>query len=627
MANIIIDKLHQILKRRIDPDNTNSDYYEIWPKVLIEDVYTDTSMSTNLISELEYIKRLIDDSLSYNIPVLSVNGRTGNVVITKNDMGLRYVNNTSDASKPISNPQQAALDLYRQQLLLQIASLSTSAEEYSDHIANHNNPHNVTKMQMGLGNVENISIVTTVNDAITTHDTSSTAHADIRTQLTTAINDINALTSQIANIITTIQPQINSSITTEINAHNNNIGSHQYLLNRLASAEETLSDIITNYQNWGGAENVVNKTNVINETNKNSDTLYPTLDAISNYITGIAQNPGKILDVQYRFSSNALAIYDEGTLYMVQNYIDNSNQYPALIYNNGTEVISIPTVPLNGLLSDMVITYSQFPVDDDWFAQIGANNALNVTANYDGKSGALQAYQNGVLYNYPIFSPTTYTNDYWGFKILDSEPDGNYDFNSDFTYRNGCYFVRNMTITSLGNIGIVLYNNGTITRFPIDLPIVDRLCAAIADNETGLTAASAGLENGTGIVFIKDLNLRAPNLGIAGVRYFNNNSRVWDFPFMNPTILSQTYTNTPTTEDLVMPFNGMQFESIIAVQAAISGLSVGASTRPLSATYTYNLNYTGAYITGVTFHFVHGAGLSYVNWDLLVIGTGHVDET
>lgn len=42
--------------------------------------------------------------------VSSVNGRTGAVVLAKNDVGLNNVNNTADANKPISNSTQAALD-------------------------------------------------------------------------------------------------------------------------------------------------------------------------------------------------------------------------------------------------------------------------------------------------------------------------------------------------------------------------------------------------------------------------------------------------------------------------------------------------------------------------------------
>ena len=42
--------------------------------------------------------------------VISVNGRTGEVVLTKTDVGLSNVDNTSDKNKPVSTAQQTALD-------------------------------------------------------------------------------------------------------------------------------------------------------------------------------------------------------------------------------------------------------------------------------------------------------------------------------------------------------------------------------------------------------------------------------------------------------------------------------------------------------------------------------------
>ena len=65
--------------------------------------------------------------------------------VTKAQVGLGNVDNTADLAKPISVAQQAALDLKAEKA-------STEA-----HIANTSNPHKVTKAQVGLGNVDNTS--------------------------------------------------------------------------------------------------------------------------------------------------------------------------------------------------------------------------------------------------------------------------------------------------------------------------------------------------------------------------------------------------------------------------------------------------------------------------------------
>ena len=50
------------------------------------------------------------DKVDNTDAVSSVAGRTGNVVLNKNDVGLNNVDNTSDLNKPISNATQTALD-------------------------------------------------------------------------------------------------------------------------------------------------------------------------------------------------------------------------------------------------------------------------------------------------------------------------------------------------------------------------------------------------------------------------------------------------------------------------------------------------------------------------------------
>jgi hypothetical protein len=51
------------------------------------------------------------EMLSPTAGVTSVNGQSGTVVLTKTDIGLGNVDNTADSDKPVSAPQQTALDL------------------------------------------------------------------------------------------------------------------------------------------------------------------------------------------------------------------------------------------------------------------------------------------------------------------------------------------------------------------------------------------------------------------------------------------------------------------------------------------------------------------------------------
>ena len=96
--------------------------------------------------------------------------------VTKDEVGLGNVDNTSDLNKPISNATQQALnqkadqdsfDLlssfvgYTPQTLIVSNPTQTAInavqDNLDDHIGDNQNPHDVTKEQVGLGNVDNTS--------------------------------------------------------------------------------------------------------------------------------------------------------------------------------------------------------------------------------------------------------------------------------------------------------------------------------------------------------------------------------------------------------------------------------------------------------------------------------------
>lgn len=72
--------------------------------------------------------------------------------VTKEQVGLGKVDNTSDLEKPISIAVQEALN----NIKIDATGYATK-EELTNHINDRNNPHNVTKEQIGLGNVNNTS--------------------------------------------------------------------------------------------------------------------------------------------------------------------------------------------------------------------------------------------------------------------------------------------------------------------------------------------------------------------------------------------------------------------------------------------------------------------------------------
>ena len=91
------------------------------------------------------------------------------------------------------------------------ANIDNVAADLSAHEQDTNNPHDVTKAQVGLGNVDNTSDTdkpvsnaqaTAINNAVSEHNTSDTAHSNLFSQYRTSANQDNIdsnLQSQITN--------------------------------------------------------------------------------------------------------------------------------------------------------------------------------------------------------------------------------------------------------------------------------------------------------------------------------------------------------------------------------------------------------------------------------------------
>ena len=76
-------------------------------------------------------------------PISHVSDSTNPHSVTKSQVGLGNVDNTSDAAKPISSSAQAQFD--------------STNNNLTAHTSSTSNPHAVTKAQVGLGNADNTS--------------------------------------------------------------------------------------------------------------------------------------------------------------------------------------------------------------------------------------------------------------------------------------------------------------------------------------------------------------------------------------------------------------------------------------------------------------------------------------
>ena len=90
------------------------------------------------------------DAITVNGTAQTVEDKTAKIIVNKSTVGLGNVNNTSDNDKPVSSAQASAIADAKQ--------AGTTAQANLDaHIDNKENPHEVTKAQVGLSDVDNTS--------------------------------------------------------------------------------------------------------------------------------------------------------------------------------------------------------------------------------------------------------------------------------------------------------------------------------------------------------------------------------------------------------------------------------------------------------------------------------------
>lgn len=134
--------------------------------------------------------------------------------VTKAQVGLGNVNNTSDLSKPISTATQTALDLKANQTTTYTKTetddlINTVESDLIAHATNLSNPHAVTKAQVGLGNVDNTSDL----DKVVSNATQTALNLKANQATTYTKTEVNAL-------VTAVDSDLDTHVANTSNPHN-----------------------------------------------------------------------------------------------------------------------------------------------------------------------------------------------------------------------------------------------------------------------------------------------------------------------------------------------------------------------------------------------------------------------
>ena len=229
----------------------------------LNDIYVDESLTEKLAGNLQDLHDKIigmTNSLNKEAPVRSVNGKRGDVLLTKADFGLGNVDNTSDMDKPVSNPFKSYVDSeYQSKIKEKYDDMNSNLAPYQFHIIGNagfpitNNPH-VVLLKNGIyhnGELIYLDPATFVDpsvvaDNINTHNEDRSAHTILMKLVdrnSSTYRAIIQLEDKISDFLVTMTDQVRDVIDAPLSAHNTNNNSHQALLDSINKQFLRISEI------------------------------------------------------------------------------------------------------------------------------------------------------------------------------------------------------------------------------------------------------------------------------------------------------------------------------------------------------------------------------------------------
>lgn len=199
-------KILYILQDENNPYGSEVD--TVFPQTVFDQVIDNQSATNKTLREViaDLRQEIITGGTgSIVFPVNSVQGRRGDVVLTKEDIGLDHVNNTTDMEKPLSDNQRSSVQIMINNAIAEVEHPRTHSGELVDfdelveHLTKTDNPHSVTFSQINArGDATNH-----ISSLISNHNNSASAHQDLRESLRN-------LQQEIASTDTTVNEKIDA---------------------------------------------------------------------------------------------------------------------------------------------------------------------------------------------------------------------------------------------------------------------------------------------------------------------------------------------------------------------------------------------------------------------------------
>lgn len=261
----ILDKNAYILDDEKNPEKSKSTMVHL--KTSIDQVYDPLTVNGDSLRTI--LDRLKSDILSGGVgnlvfPVTSVNGNTGDVVISKNDIGLDQVTNISEEDRELNDNQRNSV-----QAMIEAYEFTQDNSLLLNHIADQNNPHNISIDTLNQNN----NLTNFIQSFIDSHNADGTSHG-FQSRLT-----------QIENSITSNNRSIESNIDNVRGAlisHETDNDAHAEVLRH----KENISDRTDEFSE-GSSNNYPSTLGVVNYVENRLDRFYDESNIPLEWISGI----------------------------------------------------------------------------------------------------------------------------------------------------------------------------------------------------------------------------------------------------------------------------------------------------------------------------------------------------
>lgn len=587
----IIDRIHEILIRRIDINNPDSDYYEIYPITTADNVYMtidqDESLSEFLFS-LRFQYNVFVDNLTFPVIDVSVyNGntlgspKTGHVVLRTADFGLGLIDNTADINKPVSQAQEDYMNGKIQDVIDYINVIITNKDLWSQHVTGgpdggpiRGNPHKTSWKD--VINNENINIdprdlvdSIALRDAIDKHNDDKDSHEVLSKIIDGLATDVQGYEDRLTVLENSINSRINAIIANLLSVHNTSFNAHPDIIAALAQVRAEIDQVIIDYSGLNGMEYTVNKTTELN---------------MANMLQYIRSKNGGVVTAEALSDPNLIAQYKD--------------QYPSV-----TAIRKLlAELDVNGYMN---VEYIATMNDDDIDLRVAANNSgIIFSDNYIHSLGAshvaIVVYKFGqVISKLNMPKPINAIN----FRKMDDAPNQTYMM-TNYPNESTLIFCQRSTANT-NKQSIVMWSNGIYNEYILDvfklIPGEHVWMADATQTNVGYNFAT-NFVGGYGLLVVNDLN----GTGKAGVVIYNKdltpNTKAVEFSVKNNAVLMIESAANPTAAQIpsLLPdgtglvyVNNMNGSSTPGIEYWLEGVRKISKPFPKNGYHTQRLTVTG----------------------------------